>query len=66
MGGATGAHRKSYGQRALLDIEAVDIRDYTQDKDRRVDDYTYGGGAGHADGGAAGMTRMKRLSEKQV
>ena len=29
-----------------LNIEAVDIRDFTEDKHRRVDDYTYGGGAG--------------------
>lgn len=32
--------------KGLIGIEAVDIRDYTQDKNRRVDDYTYGGGAG--------------------
>lgn len=30
----------------LIGIDTVDIRDYTQDKNRRVDDYTYGGGAG--------------------
>ena len=30
----------------LLSIEAVDIRDYTLDKHRHVDDYPYGGGAG--------------------
>ncbi len=33
-------------EKGLLFIEAVDIRDYTNDKNRRVDDYTYGGGAG--------------------
>ncbi|MCD7708988.1 MAG: tRNA (guanosine(37)-N1)-methyltransferase TrmD [Clostridiales bacterium] len=27
-------------------VEAVDIRDFTEDKHRHVDDYTYGGGAG--------------------
>lgn len=27
-------------------VEAVDIRDYTRDKHRKVDDYPYGGGAG--------------------
>ena len=32
--------------KGLLSINAVDIRDYTLDKNRRVDDYTYGGGAG--------------------
>ena len=30
----------------LLSIKAVDIRDYTLDKHRHVDDYPYGGGAG--------------------
>ena len=30
----------------LLEIEAVNIRDYTTDKHGKVDDYTYGGGAG--------------------
>jgi tRNA (guanine37-N1)-methyltransferase len=29
-----------------LGIEAIDIRDYTNDKHRHVDDYPYGGGAG--------------------
>lgn len=29
-----------------LNIEAVNIRDFSLDKNRRVDDYTYGGGAG--------------------
>ncbi|MDE7061736.1 MAG: tRNA (guanosine(37)-N1)-methyltransferase TrmD [Lachnospiraceae bacterium] len=30
----------------LLSIEAVNIRDYTLDKHKKVDDYPYGGGAG--------------------
>ena len=30
----------------LLTIEAVNIRDYTTDKHKKVDDYPYGGGAG--------------------
>lgn len=30
----------------ILSINAVDIRDYTLDKHKRVDDYPYGGGAG--------------------
>ncbi|MCR4959969.1 MAG: tRNA (guanosine(37)-N1)-methyltransferase TrmD [Lachnospiraceae bacterium] len=29
-----------------IDFEAVNIRDYTENKHNRVDDYTYGGGAG--------------------
>ena len=32
--------------REYISIEAVNIRDYTQDKHGKVDDYTYGGGAG--------------------
>lgn len=30
----------------IIEVEAVDIRDYTKDKHRHVDDYPYGGGAG--------------------
>lgn len=30
----------------LISVEAVNIRDYTKDKHRKVDDYPYGGGAG--------------------
>ncbi|MCR5271444.1 MAG: tRNA (guanosine(37)-N1)-methyltransferase TrmD [Lachnospiraceae bacterium] len=30
----------------LIDFEAVNIRDYTTDKHKKVDDYPYGGGAG--------------------
>ena len=30
----------------LIEIEAVNIRDYTLDKHKKVDDYPYGGGAG--------------------
>lgn len=33
-------------EKELLFIKAVDIRDYTADKHRHVDDYPYGGGAG--------------------
>jgi len=33
-------------QKGLIHFEAVNIRDYTQDKHNRVDDYPYGGGAG--------------------
>ncbi|MCR4612310.1 MAG: tRNA (guanosine(37)-N1)-methyltransferase TrmD [Lachnospiraceae bacterium] len=30
----------------LIELEAVNIRDYTLDKHKKVDDYPYGGGAG--------------------
>lgn len=33
-------------ERGHISIEAVNIRDYTLDKHGKVDDYTYGGGAG--------------------
>lgn len=33
-------------EKGLISLEAVNIRDYTQEKHGRVDDYTYGGGAG--------------------
>ena len=34
--------------RGLLSIEAVNIRDYTLERHKKVDDYPYGGGAGTA------------------
>ena len=33
-------------EKGLLSIEAINIRDYTLDKHKKVDDYPYGGGAG--------------------
>lgn len=33
-------------EKGYISIEAVNIRDYTEDKHKKVDDYTYGGGAG--------------------
>ena len=33
-------------ERNYISVEAVNIRDYTQNKHGKVDDYTYGGGAG--------------------
>ena len=33
-------------EKDLLSVKAVNIRDYTLDKHKRVDDYPYGGGAG--------------------
>lgn len=33
-------------EKGLLSMEAVNIRDYTLDKHKKVDDYPYGGGAG--------------------
>lgn len=33
-------------EKGLINLEAVDIRDYTEDKHKKVDDYPYGGGAG--------------------
>ena len=33
-------------ERGLIGLDAVDIRDYADNKHMRVDDYPYGGGAG--------------------
>lgn len=33
-------------QRELISVKTYNIRDYTTDKHKKVDDYTYGGGAG--------------------
>lgn len=33
-------------EKGLITIDAVNIRDYTEDKHKKVDDYPYGGGAG--------------------
>lgn len=33
-------------EQGLIEIEAVNIRDYTKNKHKKVDDYPYGGGAG--------------------
>ena len=33
-------------ENGFLEIEAINIRDYTLDKHKKVDDYPYGGGAG--------------------
>lgn len=33
-------------EKGLIDVNIVDIRDYTENKHKKVDDYPYGGGAG--------------------
>ncbi len=33
-------------EKGLIEVEAINIRDYTTEKHGKVDDYTYGGGAG--------------------
>ena len=33
-------------EKKIISLDAVNIRDYTLDKHGKVDDYTYGGGAG--------------------
>lgn len=37
---------KRAAEKKLIEIHPVNIRDYTKDRHGRVDDYTYGGGAG--------------------
>ena len=33
-------------QKGLVSLSAINIRDYAANKHKKVDDYTYGGGAG--------------------
>ena len=46
MGGLSASITGRAMDKGLLSVEAVDIRDYADNKNRHVDDYTYGGGAG--------------------
>ena len=41
-------------EKGLLSLDAVNIRDFSTDKHKRVDDYIYGGGAGLVHGAALG------------
>ncbi len=46
---SSGLHTSILGraiEKGVISLEAVDIRDYTEDRHRKVDDYPYGGGAG--------------------
>lgn len=56
-------------QNGHIGIEAVNIRDYTQDKHKKVDDYPYGGGAGMLMQAQpvfdAYCDTVKRINEKQ-
>ena len=46
MGGLNNSIIKRAMEKELISIEAVNIRDYTLDKHKKVDDYPFGGGAG--------------------
>ncbi len=46
MGGLNNSIIKRAMENELIRIEAVNIRDYTLDKHKKVDDYPFGGGAG--------------------
>ena len=46
MGGLNSSITGRAISKGLINAKAIDIRDYTLDRDRRVDDYPYGGGAG--------------------
>jgi tRNA (guanine37-N1)-methyltransferase len=51
--------------KGLLSLQTIDIRDFSEDKHRRVDDYPYGGGAGMVM--AAGpVYRAYKEVEKQI
>ena len=47
-----------------LSIEAIDIRDYAENKHNRVDDYPYGGGAGMVMQPGPIYRAWKELTEK--
>lgn len=51
-------------EKGLLAIEAVNIRDYTVDKHKKVDDYPYGGGGRHGDSGTAIYDAYLSIVEK--
>ena len=38
--------------KGVISVEAINIRDYSAEKHKKVDDYTYGGGAGRGVSGA--------------
>lgn len=46
QGGCDNSILKRAMAKNLIQVNAVNIRDFTQDKHGKVDDYTYGGGAG--------------------
>jgi len=56
-------------QDGLLSVSSVDIRDFSQDKDRRVDDRPYGGGPGMvmmAEPVVSAIRSVKRPSSKVI
>ena len=46
MGGLNTSITGRAMEKGLISVEAINIRDYSRDKHRHVDDYPYGGGAG--------------------
>ena len=44
--GLSGSILGRAAQKGLIELETVNIRDYTENKHKKVDDYLYGGGAG--------------------
>lgn len=46
MAGVNSSILKKASEKNLLQFDAVNIRDYSTDKHKKVDDYPYGGGAG--------------------
>lgn len=62
-----GLHTSIIGRAAengLLNIEAVNIRDYTLDKHKKTDDYPYGGGAGMVMSAQPVYDAWKAVTEK--
>ncbi|MDD7793773.1 tRNA (guanosine(37)-N1)-methyltransferase TrmD [Clostridium sp. 'White wine YQ'] len=47
----------------ILSIEAINIRDFTENKHKKVDDYPYGGGAGMVMSAQPVVSAIKKLKE---
>lgn len=48
-----------------ISVEAINIRDYTLNKQKHVDDYPYGGGAGMVMQAQPFMTHIRALQKRQ-
>ncbi|MGL4873863.1 MAG: tRNA (guanosine(37)-N1)-methyltransferase TrmD [Clostridium sp.] len=50
-------------EKGLIDLEAINIRDYTNSKHKKVDDYPYGGGAGMVMSAQPIVDSIKKVKE---
>lgn len=45
-------------EQGIIGLNAVNIRDFADNKHNKVDDYPYGGGAGHGHAGRTGVSGL--------